>query len=162
MDNKQVWLSLGSNISRRKSILSALSALEENFSNLTISPIYETTAVGFEGANFYNLVVGFKSDKPLSEIAKICRDIEEDNGRVRQSNKFSARTLDIDILTWGDTHGVIDNTELPRDEILKYAFVLKPLADVAPNEKHPERNQTYLDLWENFSDKPQDIKKVTL
>jgi len=74
------------------------------------------------------------------------RAIEADHGRTRGEKKFASRTLDIDILTYGDHVGVLDGVELPRDEILKHAFVLRPLADIAPEVLHPILQKPYAQL----------------
>jgi 2-amino-4-hydroxy-6-hydroxymethyldihydropteridine diphosphokinase len=116
-----------------------------------ISPVYETDAVGFDGDAFYNLVVGIETDQTVAEIRQTLRAIEDARGRLRESEKFAPRTLDLDLLTWGDAVGVVDGYELPRDEILKYAFVLAPLADVAPNERHPVDGRSYRQLWSDMA-----------
>jgi len=127
----RVYLSLGSNIAREKHIRAALRELEDRYGLLLVSPVYESEAVGFEGDPFFNLVVGLDTDKGVGELAAELRVIEEAHGRDRRAPKFSARTLDIDILTWGNACGEIDGIRLPRDEVLKNAFVLRPLADIA-------------------------------
>lgn len=147
----RVYLSLGSNVDRKKHICSALLGLEKQFGELIVSPVYECPAVGFAGDDFYNLVVGFDSELPVGEIAILLRKLEDDNGRIRGTDKFAPRTLDIDLLTYGDTVGVVDAIELPRDEILKYAFVLKPLADVAAEEFHPQTGCSYRQHWQQFA-----------
>ncbi len=90
----------------------------------------------------------------MGELAACLKDIEKDHGRVRGEKKFSSRTLDIDILTYNDCVGEVDGVQLPRDEILKHAFVLKPLVDLAPDALHPETKTSYRTLLEaaNFSD----------
>lgn len=139
----QVYLSLGSNIDREHNIRSGLDALEAAFGELEISPVYESEAVGFDGDAFYNLVVGLKTSLSVGELTAILKGMEKDHGRVRGEKKFSSRTLDIDILTHGDSVGIIDGVQLPRDEILKHAFVLLPLVDLAPEGIHPETGDTY-------------------
>ena len=99
--------------------------------------------MGFDGESFLNLVAAMETALPVGELAGILRDIEAQHGRVRGEKKFSSRTLDIDILTYGDRVGVIDGVELPRDEILKHAFVLVPLADLAPDAVHPVTGERY-------------------
>ncbi len=146
MDNAvdtQVYLSLGSNIDRDHNIRSGLDALEADFGELAISPVYESEAVGFDGDAFYNLVVGIRTRLSVGELTLRLKAMEKDHGRVRGEKKFASRTLDIDILTYGDLTGEIDGVQLPRDEILKHAFVLKPLVDLAPDERHPETGETY-------------------
>lgn len=142
----RVYLSLGSNIDRAHNIRSGLQALAAAFGTLAISPVYESEAVGFSGDAFYNLVVGIDTTLPVGELAAVLRDIEKDHGRVRGEKKFSSRTLDIDILTYDDLTGEIDGVQLPRDEILKHAFVLKPLVDLAPSGIHPEVGKPYRQL----------------
>lgn len=146
----RVYLSLGSNIEREKHLRFALENLKEHFGELMVSPVYECPAVGFTGNDFYNLVAGFDSEQPVHVITAILRKLEDDSGRIRGADKFAARTLDIDLLTYGNKTGVIDGIALPRDEILKYAFVLKPLMDIAADELHPETRCSYRQHWEQF------------
>ena len=139
----KVYLSLGSNIERYKRISAALDALVKQFGELIISPVYESVSVGFDGDNFLNLVVAINTDIPVGALSNALREIENNNGRVRAGSKFSARTLDIDILTYGSEVGLIDGIELPRDEITKYGFVITPLVDIAANELLPGSDKTY-------------------
>ena len=126
------YISIGSNIDKDKHILASLQALEKLFGKLTISSIYDSEPVGFTGDSFYNLVVGFNSELSVKEVAKQLRQIELDNGRTRDSQKFSARTLDLDLLLYDDLILNDGRLQIPRDEIERYAFVLEPLAEVAP------------------------------
>jgi 2-amino-4-hydroxy-6-hydroxymethyldihydropteridine diphosphokinase len=153
----RVYLGLGSNIDRERHIRAALRALEEAFGLLLVSPVYESESVGFDGSNFYNLVVGIDTDLPVGELSTLLRGIEAANGRVRGGPRFAPRTLDIDILTYGNACGEIDGVQLPRDEILKNAFVLRPLADIAPNDRHPETVRTFLDHWEAYDHRRQKL-----
>lgn len=142
----RVYLSFGSNIDREHNIRSGLDALARHFPQLLLSPVYESSAVGFDGEAFLNLVVAIDTELCVGELSAMLRAIEADHGRTRGEKKFASRTLDIDILTYGDAVGVIDGVELPRDEILKHAFVLKPLADIAPEERHPLLQKNYAEL----------------
>ncbi|MEE9356857.1 2-amino-4-hydroxy-6-hydroxymethyldihydropteridine diphosphokinase [Candidatus Vondammii sp. HM_W22] len=152
-----IWLSLGSNIDRSRHIHSALKVLGEEFGPLIVSPVYESEAVGFDGDAFYNLIVGIESDQPAESLMAGFRVIEVDHGRARGSEKFSSRTLDIDLLTYGDCTLKQGKLELPRDEILRYAFVLLPLSDVAGDEVHPLTGKCYRDLWEAFDRKKEQL-----
>lgn len=156
----RVYLGVGSNIDREKNIRGALHALEELYGDVLISPVYESDAVGFDGDPFYNLVVAIDTDKTVGELATELRAIEEAWGRDRRSPKFSSRTLDIDILTWGNACGEVDGVSLPRDEILKHAFVLKPLADLAGNDRHPETIRPYAEHWDAFDRSKQPLREV--
>lgn len=153
----RVYLGLGSNIEREHHIRAALRALEAAFDLLLVSPVYESEAVGFAGSNFYNLVVGIDTELPVGELSAFLRGIEDANGRVRGGARFAPRTLDIDILTYGNACGEIDGVQLPRDEILKNAFVLRPLADIAPNDRHPETTRPYAEHWEAYDHRRQKL-----
>ncbi len=157
----QGYISIGSNIDKDKHIAAGLQALEQLFGKLTISSIYDSEPVGFTGDAFYNLVVGFNSELGVKEVAKQLRQIELDNGRTRDSQKFSARTLDLDLILYDDL--IIDDgrLQIPRDEIERYAFVLEPLAEVAPTLKHPISGQSYAQLWEKFDKSHLKQKRVT-
>lgn len=153
----RVYLSLGSNIDRERHLRAALQELEERYGPLLISTVYESEAVGFAGDNFYNLVVGLDTDLGVGELAAELRAIEAAHGRERGGPRFAPRTLDIDILTYGNACGEIDGIHLPRDEILKNAFVLRPLADIAPNDRHPETVRPYAEHWEAYDHSRQKL-----
>ena len=159
---RRCWISIGSNLERERSVRGAIDALQAQFGDLVISPVYETAAVGFQGDPFYNLVVGIESERSVREINRVLRAIEDAHGRVRGPVKFAPRTLDLDLLTWGDAVGIVDDCELPRDEILKYPFVLAPLADVAPDERHPVVGQRYAELWQQMAHHNGPLKRAAL
>ncbi len=148
---ERVYISIGSNQDCERYIRKALDALADRFGDLLISSVYESEAVGFEGDNFLNLVVGLDTDEPLAQLADWLKAVEDDNGRKRDVPKFSGRTLDLDILTYGDRVGDPEGVELPRREILKNAFVLLPLAEIAPDELHPSEKRSYQQLWSDYS-----------
>lgn len=143
----RVYLSIGSNIDKEKNILSAVKALQEHFGPLDISNVYETEAVGFEGDDFHNLVVGFDTDQTPREIAHILKQIEADHDRTRGKELFESRTLDVDLLLYGDLVMQMDGVNIPHPDILRYNFVLRPLAELAGEVVHPEEEQTIDELW---------------
>jgi 2-amino-4-hydroxy-6-hydroxymethyldihydropteridine diphosphokinase len=155
------YISIGSNINKDEHIPASLRALEQTFGELTVSSIYESEAVGFTGDVFYNLVVGFDSDLEVKAVAKLLRQIELDNGRTRDSRKFAARTLDLDLILYGDLIVNDGRLQIPRGEIEHYAFVLEPLAEVAPTLKHPISHLSYAELWDKFDKTDLKQKKVT-
>ncbi|MEQ6886450.1 2-amino-4-hydroxy-6-hydroxymethyldihydropteridine diphosphokinase [Salicola sp. Rm-C-2C1-2] len=146
----RVYISIGSNQNTKANVRAAMDALSAQFSELVVSSVYESEAVGFEGENFLNLVVGLSTDVPVGQLAEWLKQVEDDNGRERNLPRFSSRTLDLDVLTYGDAVGTIGGVELPRSEILSNAFVLQPLAEIAPDERHPVNGQRYADLWQAY------------
>ena len=157
----RAWLSLGSNVDREQHIRAAIVALRARFGELVVSPVYDCASVGFSGNPFLNLVVGIDTDLAVGELAAWLRTLEVENGRVREKNvRFNDRTLDIDILTYGDRHGLVDGVELPRAEIVKHAFVLCPLVDVAPDERHPVLGLTYRELLAQKDFSGQSMRRI--
>ena len=156
----QVWLSIGSNIDRERNIRGAVQSLQCIYGELILSSVYESEAVGFEGDNFYNMVIGLETDQSVSSLTSNLRQIEEGQGRIRISEKYSSRTLDIDLLLYGDEIINSEGIEIPRDEITRYAFVLLPLAEVAGVLKHPVDGRTYQALWEAFDQSQQPLWRV--
>jgi 2-amino-4-hydroxy-6-hydroxymethyldihydropteridine diphosphokinase len=144
------YISIGSNIDKEKHIPASIKALENCYGQLTLSSIYESDSVGFTGDSFYNLIAGFESELDVQEIVEQLRQIELDNGRNRDCKKFSARTLDLDLVLYGDLIINEGRIQIPRDEIEKYAFVLEPLAEIAGHLRHPVSQIRYAELWENF------------
>ncbi len=147
----EVFIGVGSNIDRESNIRSGLGALATEFGELELSPVYCSEAVGFRGDSFLNLVVRFSSELSVAELSQCLRAIEKQHGRRDDVSKFSSRTLDLDILLYGDANGDIDGVVLPRQEVVYNAFVLRPLADLAPNLKHPRLGKTYAALWAELS-----------
>lgn len=156
----EVFLGLGSNVAREANIGFALTKLGELFGEVQCSPIYESEAVGFAGSNFYNLVVKIETGQTVAALSKTLRRIEDAAGRDRSQPKFSPRALDIDILLVDNFVGEFDGIKLPRDEILKNAFVLLPLSDIAPDTMHPEVGESFAMLWQNFDKTRQKLWKV--
>lgn len=150
-DQTPVYISIGTNIDRERYVRVALDALANWFGELSISPVYESEAVGFDGSPFLNLVVGVETSLSVGELSRQFKQLEAENGRHPSALKFSARTLDLDILTYGEAVGRMDGVDLPRAEILKNAFVLRPLADLAPAVKHPVCRKSYLELWQAYN-----------
>jgi 2-amino-4-hydroxy-6-hydroxymethyldihydropteridine diphosphokinase len=156
-----VVLSLGSNINRDYNIRFALDEIIKQFGKIDVSPIYETTSVGFKGDSFLNLVVGLETDKELLDVRTTLRNIEAEAGRIRGRKAFDNRLLDIDVILFGDGD-FSSEYNIPRDEILKYAYVLKPLSDMYPKSKHPVLGLTYESMWAGFDLSDQELQVVKL
>ncbi len=140
----------------------ALVAIKSEFSPVAISPVYESVAVGFDGENFLNLVVGFDTGLSLSELAGKLDQIERSCGRKRGEERFTSRTMDLDLLIYGDLLRHDEEYGIPRDEIVRYAFVLKPLSQLAPDFVHPELGLSFSRLWEEGDFSRQNLWEVEL
>jgi 2-amino-4-hydroxy-6-hydroxymethyldihydropteridine diphosphokinase len=157
----RVFLSIGSNIDKESNIQAGIEALQHRFGKVHCSTIYESEAVGFSGDNFYNLVVQFDTDEDVESLVTALKQIEDQHGRTRSGPRFSSRTLDIDILLYGDLIRDDALITLPRDEILKNAFVLRPLAELAGDSRHPQTGDSYAALWSRFNQASQPLWPVT-
>ncbi len=155
-----IYISLGSNIKREENTRAGIAALKQAFGELLLSSVYESEAVGFDGDAFYNMVIACEVDTPVHETNQILRGIEDANGRDRSGPKFSSRTLDLDLLLYDDLILNEKGLKLPRGEILKNAFVLWPLAEIAPNLKHPETASSYAELWAAFDKNKESLKPI--
>jgi 2-amino-4-hydroxy-6-hydroxymethyldihydropteridine diphosphokinase len=156
----KVFLSIGSNVLPEDNVRRCLDRLRREFGTLEISPIYRCAAVGFEGDDFLNLVVGLETEREPQDLFDQLKTLEDQLGRRRASAKYSDRNIDIDLLLHGDRVGSFDGFTLPRDEILKYAFVLMPLADLAAELVHPVTEQTLDHLWQEMSKIEHDLRPV--
>jgi 2-amino-4-hydroxy-6-hydroxymethyldihydropteridine diphosphokinase len=123
-----VHINIGSNENKEQNIQKALELLQQKFGELQISKTYTTPAVGFKGADFDNIGVNFDSSLEAVEIINILHQIEDDIGRDRSKPKFSSRTIDLDLVFYGDK--IIKELNIPRDDILKYDFVLQPFMEL--------------------------------
>ena len=158
----QVYISIGSNQQPRKHVAMALDAINVLFSPVELSPVYESVAVGFDGDNFFNLVVGFDTEFSLTDLDKVLNQIEQDCGRKRGSERFISRTMDLDLLLYGDLVRHDDHWDIPRGEITRYAFVLKPLAELVPDFLHPELGLSFMQLWQQGDFSDQDLWVVEI
>jgi len=155
-----VYISVGSNIEPAVNIRSAMLELRKHYPELVVSSVYESEAVGFNGDNFYNLVVGFETAEDVREVAQQLRNIEDSHARDRKGPKFSSRTIDLDLLLYDDVIINDDSLNIPRDEISKNAFVLWPLAEVAAEVMHPQFKQTIAAMWQAFDKDSQSLWPV--
>ena len=141
------WLSLGSNLAPEANLRAAAAALRGRFGAVVFSPVYRTPAVGFEGPDFLNAAAVLETTLDPFELNDWLHALEDAMGRDRSGPRFSSRPIDIDIVFFDDL--VLKgpgNLELPRPE-LRHAFVLKPLADLAPGHRVPDDGRSLAELW---------------
>ena len=158
----KIFVGIGSNIDREKNIKSCIEILKDLYDNILISPVYETEAMGFNGPNFYNLVLSFETEENVYDLKNGLNQIENNHGRHFNETKFSSRTLDIDILYYDDLILSDDKVQIPRKEICEYDFVLKPLVDLAPDFIHPIRNISHQEILNNIKIKKQIISTINM
>ena len=158
MSHSTAYLSLGSNVSPEKNIQFALDQLIEIFGETVSSSTYKTKAVGFQGSDFLNLVVKIETSLDPERLIDRLHGIEEMTGRITGTKAFNDRTLDIDVFTYDD-HINLD-LNIPRDEILKYGFVLQPLAELNPEGLHPIERVTFMELWSRLKENLDASEKI--
>ena len=158
----RIFISVGSNIDREDNIKNAVVAMEELFSDLVLSTVFESESLGFDGDDFYNLVVVATTESDVDQVRFQLRQIEIQQGRKRGDPRFSSRTIDLDLLLYDELVVQQDNFELPRPEITEYAFVLCPLAEVAPDVRHPVTGEPYAALWGKFDKSSQPLVKTNM
>ncbi len=113
-----------------------------------MSPVYRSPAYGFDGEDFYNLVVRVQTVFDPHTLKVWLKKLEDLHGRDRQKPRYSNRTLDIDLLLCDGLIIDDEQVQIPRREILKRKYVLKPLQDIAPELIHPVAQKRLADLWQ--------------
>jgi 2-amino-4-hydroxy-6-hydroxymethyldihydropteridine diphosphokinase len=146
----RIYLGLGSNIDAEDNLRMGVRELERCFGELSVSPVYRSQAVGFAGPDFLNLVVGCSTDSSPREIHEQIERIHRMAGRERGEEKFGSRPLDIDLLLYDDLVTAEPPLRLPRSDVLDYSFVLRPLAELAPDLVHPVTGKTMAEHWAAF------------
>lgn len=146
----KVYIAAGSNIEPERYLAMAVRELERQFPGARFSPWYRNPAVGFEGADFINLVAGFETELTISEVLSRLHAIEALCGRPREAPRWAPRSMDLDVLLYGDLVCQEPHLKLPRPDLLKRAYMLGPLAALAPEVVHPTAGKTIGELWQRF------------
>ncbi|MCB1148381.1 MAG: 2-amino-4-hydroxy-6-hydroxymethyldihydropteridine diphosphokinase, partial [Leptospiraceae bacterium] len=133
-----VYLSVGSNINRQQSIKRALSLLKETFEYVRHSSIYESAAVGREKSpDFWNLVVEIRTELPPDKLKKKLVQIEKQAGRIKNSDKFAPRIIDIDIVFYGSKILKDSSCRIPHADADRAHYIIIPMIELNPQFKHP-------------------------
>jgi 2-amino-4-hydroxy-6-hydroxymethyldihydropteridine diphosphokinase len=146
----EVYVAAGSNVEPERHLAMAVRELQRQFPGLRSSPWYRNTAVGFEGEDFINFVAAFPTDLPVNEVLQRLHDIETLCGRPREAPRWAPRSMDLDVLLYGELVCQEPHLKLPRPDLLKRAYMLGPLADLAPDLVHPTEKLTIGELWQRF------------
>ena len=155
----RVFVGIGSNIDKVNNLCSCLSTLQQIFRNIRKSSVYQSAAVGFKGDDFYNMVVSLETTLTPETVNGVFFEIEKRHGRKRSKNQFVSRELDLDQLLYDDLILDKDGMHLPHIDLIRYAFVLKPMAEIAGNLVHPKMGKHFEELWQHF-EQPMPIKQV--
>ena len=141
----KVYLGLGANIDPEACLQAGIAALRQHFSQVRLSPVYQTEAIGIDGPDFLNMVVEIDCHLCLAELRAWIKQIETEHGRERSEPQPSCHRLDMDVLLFGDLVDAEQN--LPRKDVLIRAYVLQPLADLVPDLLYPQSDKTMAELW---------------
>lgn len=158
----KAYLSLGSNLQPEMHLRSGIAALRARFGAIVLSPVYRTRAVGFEGGDFLNAAAVIETDLEPQALNDWLHALEDAHGRDRSGPRFGDRTLDIDIVLYDER--VVEgpgNLRIPRPE-LKHAFVLRPLADIAPDAPVPGTGRSVAERWAAHPDRDHPMDTVAL
>jgi 2-amino-4-hydroxy-6-hydroxymethyldihydropteridine diphosphokinase len=163
MARTPVYVAAGSNVAPFVHLRRALDTLHRHFAPLRVSTAYANAAVGFEGDEFVNLVVGFDTDLPVHEVIARLHEAEAVCGRTRDAPKWAARSMDLDILLFGDRVSDDPGLTLPRPDLLRRPYMLGPAAELAPDHVHPTARRTLRELWDEMRERePHVLRPVEL
>lgn len=156
----QVFVAAGSNVAPYEHMALATRELKRAFPDVRFSPWYRNSAAGFEGSDFINLVAAFETELAVEELRALLRAIEALCGRPRGAPRWAPRTMDLDVLLYGDLVCKRPDLVLPRPDLLARAYVLGPLADIAPDLKHPTAGVSIGELWRRFDQGSHPLERV--
>ena len=156
----QVYVAAGSNVAPAEHMALAACELKRAFADVRFSPWYQNRPAGFEGSDFINLVAAFSTELSVDELLVMLRAIEGACGRPREAPRWAPRTMDLDVLLYGDLVCRRPDLTLPRPDLLVRAYMLGPLADLAPDLKHPGTGETIRELWRKFDKSSHPLTRV--
>jgi 2-amino-4-hydroxy-6-hydroxymethyldihydropteridine diphosphokinase len=145
-----VYVAAGSNVDPEINLARACAEIAGLWPDARFSRAYRNAAVGFEGPQFINLVIGFTTDQPLAAVLAQLHAIEVACGRPRNAPKWASRTMDLDILLYGDLIEKTAEYTVPRPDLVRRPFMLGPMAEIAPEVRHPATHKTMAELWREF------------
>lgn len=156
----EVYVAAGSNVEPERNLRQAVAALEREFPGARFSSWYRNRAVGFEGDDFINLVAGFATALPVHAVLERLHAIEARCGRARDAPRWAPRSMDLDVLLYGDLVCEEPGLRLPRPDLVKRAYMLGPLAELAPRVRHPTAALTIGELWRLFDREAHPLERL--
>ena len=158
----RAYVAAGSNVEPLRNLRIALDELARSHPTLRVSPAYRNPAAGFEGDDFVNLVIELDAPGTVHELLRELHAIEARCGRPRPAPKWAPRSMDLDVLLFGEC--VVDEPglELPRPDLVRRAYMLKPMTDLAPHLRHPTLGATMAELWRGFDAAAHPLMRVDL
>jgi 2-amino-4-hydroxy-6-hydroxymethyldihydropteridine diphosphokinase len=158
----EVYVAAGSNVAPERHMSQALAELERAFPGVRSSSWYRNRAVGFDGEDFINLVAGFATTLGIRAVLEQLHAIETRCGRPRDAPRWAPRSMDLDVLLYGDLVCEEPGLKLPRPDLVKRAYMLGPLAELAPGVMHPTAGLTIGELWRRFDRDAHPLERLTL
>ena len=146
----RIYLGIGSNVNPAANLRLAVGELQRRFDRLAVSRVYRSPPLGFEGDDFLNAVVALDSDLSPDEVLRVMEEIHIAAGRRRDPSRAVSRTLDIDLLLYNELVLNRPGLQLPRSDVLRYNFVLRPLAELVPEVVHPVTGLSFAEHWRRF------------
>jgi 2-amino-4-hydroxy-6-hydroxymethyldihydropteridine diphosphokinase len=159
-----VLVAAGSNVEPMPNLRRALDVLRREFPGLRVSNAYANAAVGFEGDDFVNLVVRFATDVSVPQVLARLHEAEAACGRARDAPKWAPRSMDLDVLLYGDLVCAEPGLTLPRPDLLRRPYMLGPAAEIAPQVVHPTARRTLAELWREMQrrEPAHELRRVEL
>jgi 2-amino-4-hydroxy-6-hydroxymethyldihydropteridine diphosphokinase len=157
-----VFVAAGSNVNPSEHLRTALTEIERIYAPLRVSPAYRNKAVGFEGDDFINLVVAFDTSEPVERVRERLQAVETLCGRPRGAPRWAPRSMDLDILLYGNRVSDEPGLVLPRPDLVRRPYMLKPMADLAPDLVHPTLGKSMSELWSALEPENHEMVEVTI
>jgi len=158
----RVHVAIGGNIEPERAFPLAARELRRRFPGARFSSVYRNPAFGFAGADFFNAVAGFDTDTAVAAVLAQCHEIEALCGRQRDAARWAPRVMDIDLLLYGELIAETAAYRLPRPDLLRRSYMLGPLAEIAPDLRHPLTGRRLGDHWQELAAAPHRMEKVAL
>jgi len=158
----EVFVAAGSNVEPVVHLRRALGILGSQYPGLRRSRAWRNAAVGFEGEDFVNLVVAFETDEPVHAVIACLHQTEAACGRARDAPRWAPRSMDLDVLLYGDRVSHEPGLTLPRPDLVRRAYMLGPITELAPALRHPTLGLTMRELWEHFDRDAHPMQEIDL